>query len=687
MKDHLASTGFNLLPDSITETSFVLPLLNFILTEFIESQFAFFQEKKYFLFDPHPTESCCQIRSLISLLCSRESLKTPLELQYQIDYLKRMKNKVNTTTSLSILTESNDLTAFLKKHELIILINDTDQFIFVTYFLTKANQQKINTSKIDATALQTLTTYYEKIITPLSSCILNRIAANMADHQKSTESLKLAKKEAESANRAKTEFLENMRHDIRTPLTGIIGFSRLIQQEATNPKMKEYADNLMQATSALLDFQNEILDMIKVSQNAEPKVIETFHLKNQVQRILDLIRPKAIIKNLSLSLHYDNNLPLFFQGDAKRLFRIILELMTNALKFTAAGEIGIYLSAEKNDKEKVLLRCEIKDTGIGIPDDKKESIFVRFHRLSPSSDGVYEGTGLGLTIVKKFVKEMGGKMVVESQVGWGSSFICFIPLLCSDSVMDKNELIHIKQNQTPILFQHPTILLIEDHKMIATVTQLLLTELGCEVTVAHDAASALKKASEKNYGMILMDLGLPDSDGFELAKKIRLINKNDAEQINIVALTAHKEEGDEKRLFSAGMDAIFQKPLLRETAIHLLNQYAACDNMKIVDLTLGAKRLNKDTATAKSMIDLLLKHIDDDKKNIEHALEKKDWKTLRETNHRLLGVLAYCGVPRLESACFALQRALKGAEVINYERVVQTLLDEINKLREVEVLE
>src|SRR3990167_8564053 len=220
-----------------------------------------------------------------------------------------------------------------------------------------------------------------------------------------------------------------MRHDIRTPLTGMIGFARLIQSEAINPRVKEYADNLVIATSALLDFQNEILDAIKVKDSVESIIQETFHLKSVIEKVVNLVRPKAIIKNLALHFFADAQLPEYVKGDAKRLFRIILELATNALKFTAQGDIHIRLSAAKITNESLTLRCEISDTGIGIPADKLDDVFIRFHRLSPSSDGVYEGTGLGLTVVKKYVKDLGGKITVKGIEGVGTTFTCLLPLL------------------------------------------------------------------------------------------------------------------------------------------------------------------------------------------------------------------------------------------------------------------
>ncbi|MCX7121214.1 MAG: ATP-binding protein [Gammaproteobacteria bacterium] len=645
----------------------LLERLELIVEGIIESQIAYFKEKKQHLFDPHPEESCCEIRAVNLLLHETQAPKPDVDFNFQIRYLHRMKLAVNFKINYFLENEYEDvltLKEFLRQHELILLMSLIDKYIFVSYFLTKYKTSNLN--------VRELTDYYKTIIPSLSRRTIVCTARNISERKKTEVVLQLARKQAEAANRAKTEFLENMRHDIRTPLTGIIGFARLIQAEAVSQRTKEYADNLVLATTALLDFQNEILDEMKVSRGVEPVLQESFHLKTLVEKILNLIRPKAIVKKLALSLIVDENLPGFVCGDSKRLFRILLELVTNALKFTAEGQIQIRLSIEKINEHRLILRCDVSDTGIGIPDDKKDAIFTRFHRLSPSSDGVYEGTGLGLTIVKKYIKDLGGRIILESTKNKGATFTCYIPFL-----MASQELIlkSTKETEEKIIFDCCHVLLVEDHTMTATVTQLMLFELGCSVDIAFDAKTALLKSKNKKYDVVFMDLGLPDCNGFELAKKMVV------QQGTIIALTAHREEDNTLRCKASGIDIILQKPLLKSTAIKILNNYFSGEKMKkpIIDLPLGARRINKDIVTAQSMIDLLLKGIDIDQKNIEQAYCQKDWGKLHDANHKLLGGLAYCGAPRLEAACIALQAALKKSVDVDYS--FRAVLSEIKTLK------
>lgn len=504
------------------------------------------------------------------------------------------------------------------------------------------------------------------------------ISFDISERKKAEESLRIAKEQAELASRAKTEFLENMRHDIRTPLTGIIGFAELIQKAADNKVIKSYADDLVLAAKALLDFQNEILEVIKVSSAHDAIVHNAFDLHEMIEKVIALLRPKAILKNLTFSVHYEQTLPKKVMGDHKRLFRILLELITNAIKFTDQGSISVTFAAFDQDQTTFTLHAEIKDTGIGIPKHQFEAIYVRFNRLSSAAAGRYEGTGLGLTVVKQFVEALSGIISLESTLGRGTTFFCDIPLTIAQAA-DLN-LSALNKVLKPFS-QTPRILLVEDHVMTAKVTSLLLHDLGVVVDVAIDAEEAQTQASRQAYDLILMDLGLPDTNGFLLAETLR---KQYGSQLPIVALTAHKELDAEDRCFISGINAIFQKPLLKENAIQLLNTYLKSDSAmreKVIDLSLGAKRLGKTEADAKAMLQLLVASIDKDKVMIEAALQQKNWPLLKQANHKLLGGLMYCGAPILEAACQQLQSQFNTAnDALLFEQGVK-IIAEIEALK------
>ncbi|WP_156792800.1 PAS domain-containing sensor histidine kinase [Rickettsiella massiliensis] len=255
------------------------------------------------------------------------------------------------------------------------------------------------------------------------------ISIDITTRKHAEDALKLAKEKAELANQAKTEFLKNMRHDIRTPLSGIVGCAHLIQTQANNPKkVTGYATALVDSSNALLEFLNKILESIQVATGEIPLLKKKFSLYKILDQVVRLNKPQADVKNLNLHFDYDENVPPYLLGDPIRIQRITLELVTNALKYTGKGEIKVSTHLIENKKREVIIELCVSDTGMGIPKDKHHEIYTRFTRLTPSYQGIYPGTGLGLSVVKQFMDELGGEIQLNSQPNQGSTFRCFIPL-------------------------------------------------------------------------------------------------------------------------------------------------------------------------------------------------------------------------------------------------------------------
>ena len=489
---------------------------------------------------------------------------------------------------------------------------------------------------------------------------------------------------------AKIEFLENMRHDIRTPLTGIIGFAELIQKEAVSKKIKSYANDLVSATTALLDFQNDILDAIKSSPEINPVSNTFFPLKKLVESVIDLIKPKAIIKRLNINLDYDNALPTFIFSDYKRLYRILLELITNALKFTERGQINIKIGAECHKQDPLTLILSVADSGIGIPTEHQQEVFIRFKRLSPSSDGLYEGTGLGLTTVRQFVEDLNGNIRVESERAKGATFICEIPITqlennLLDNTLEANSQITIIDTLSPLEIKQLNnvhILLVEDHPLTAKVTQLLLSDMGCQVDIARNAQSAFLKTKRHRYDLLIVDIGLPDKNGFCLASDIRKSSDNQNHKTPIIALTAHIESEYQNREKRQLVDMIFQKPLLKSVAIDILKKLVLNIQSQLpsIDLALGAKRISQNEDAALDMLKLLQKTLYKEAAQFDAAFIKQDFAVLEKLTHRLSGALAYCGAPQLEMACQALKQSLKNDSVADIQKTYSDLQSAITTL-------
>lgn len=239
--------------------------------------------------------------------------------------------------------------------------------------------------------------------------------------------LRKAKEKAEAANIAKTGFIRNVEHDIRTPFNGVFGMAQYLWRHEMDPIKKEYLGDIMECAKELLDYCNAILDFSNIEAGHCPIMDKEFNLKTIITRAIKIEIPAAKNKNLELKTHYDSNIPTSVVGDSYRIYRLLINLLSNAIKFTKDGHVELRASLlEKNEKYAVI-RLEVIDTGCGIPEDKLEYIFEKFSRLAPSNTGFYKGLGLGLRIVKQFMHEINGKIDVSSKIDKGTRFICTIP--------------------------------------------------------------------------------------------------------------------------------------------------------------------------------------------------------------------------------------------------------------------
>lgn len=383
------------------------------------------------------------------------------------------------------------------------------------------------------------------------------VSFDITERKQLEEKLRSAKEKAEIANRAKTEFLANISHDIRTPLSGIIGMTQVLQSRLTKQGDKELVKNIAQSAKQLLKILNLVIEF---SESASyPVCYNKFNLKTCIKEVTEVFATNIKEKNLKMNINYLTDIPKYFIGDDVRINRVVLNLLNNAIKFTPAGDISINVAMQQQkNNDQVTLQLTIADTGIGIPQDKIDNIFEKFVRLSDSHKGIYQGAGLGLAIVKRLIIDMQGTIEVTSEINKGSTFICKIPLSLPK---DKETYKFIKPPCEKIQIPKLNILLIEDDKVCQLSQQILLNELGHNIDIA-DSGQAAIKAITKPYDLIISDIGLPDIDGYKLAEKIRQSDNN--QNTPIIALTAHVSEENKIKCFNAGIDIVLHKPMDQE---------------------------------------------------------------------------------------------------------------------------
>lgn len=400
-----------------------------------------------------------------------------------------------------------------------------------------------------------------------------------------------AKKTAEAANQAKSSFIANMRHSIVTPLSGLIGMIKILNAEVTSEKGKLAAKNAFYSAERLLDLLNEVIEIAKIESGTFPVYIVRFNLKHLLDTVVKLITPAIQEKNLSLEVNYDKKLPLYFSSDAIRVHRILLNLISNAVKFTDIGKIQIDISAVNQNDKNILVKVAIQDTGIGIPLEKQSEIFTRFGRLNPAYQGIYAGAGLGLAVVKQFVADLEGEIDVKSAPAKGSLFTCLLPLnralvnKPSGQAVVKNLLdqLSIKKKtpsqQTTISKGTPIkqrVLLVEDDKITQLSVDHLLEQLNCERKIVSSGEEAVSIVQKEYFDLILMDIGLPGIDGLEATRQIRQLEKL-GKSLNkghcIAALSAHIDEKIKSDCLAIGMNTVFSKPFSTEKYIEIVTQF------------------------------------------------------------------------------------------------------------------
>ena len=423
------------------------------------------------------------------------------------------------------------------------------------------------------------TSYFLSLKNPIKSKEGNTIGVAIlaidVTKQKKTE-LELIKSLAEvsALNEAKTQFLINMRHDIRTPCSGILSLAKFLESQETDPEKKVYLNDLAKCADALLNHMTEILGYVKVESGEISIKEQEFDVKHVLVDVYQMLKPCALTKDIKFDMQIDDELPNILIGDAGRLQRILMNVVANAIKFTHHGFVkitAIWLLPSSNTSDKGILQVDIEDSGIGIPDDKQEMIFDRFTKLSSSPEGKYKGQGLGLNIVKQFVGEIGGKYFLRSKLGEGTLFKLVIPYKIPLFDFTKTTVVTTSPVDTKIeISGYKNILLVEDNDIVLRITKdILETNLPCKVDIATTGRDALTLIEEKAYDLVLLDIGLADMDGITVSEQIRA-NRH---TMPIVAVTAHLDEEDTQKCLDAGMNELFIKPLLPDNAKTLVKYF------------------------------------------------------------------------------------------------------------------
>jgi len=385
-----------------------------------------------------------------------------------------------------------------------------------------------------------------------------RAKANELLQDKNSE-LQLAKEKAEKASLAKAQFLSTITHELRTPLYAVTGLTHLLMEEDPTPEQKEHLDSLKFSGEYLLSLINNILDLNKLEANKVEVEKTSFNLKKRVTDVLVALKKSADDKNNNLHFEYDDDIPVKLLGDPLKLSQILINLIGNSLKFTQNGDIYVRIQKGSENNDRISVRFEIEDNGVGISRKKQKSIFEIFSQASLQINRKFGGTGLGLSIVKNLLELMGSKIQLESQLGKGSKFWFDINFAISEEYQDKNPN-NIIYDVDYLALENRDILIVEDNKINQMITKKILEKNKMRCLVADNGKDAIALVKEHNFDVVLMDIHMPGISGIEATREIRKFNK----KLPIIALTAVTIDENLDDFYRAGFNEIIPKPFKTE---------------------------------------------------------------------------------------------------------------------------
>ena len=388
------------------------------------------------------------------------------------------------------------------------------------------------------------------------------------------ESLRIKQEVAEKAEQAKGRFLANVSHEIRTPMNGILGMSEILLRGELKDDQAVQVELVRSSAQGLLGIIDDILEYSKYETGHLTFTNKPFDLDKVACDVVSLFRMSARQKNIGLHLDIQENVPPVLDGDSSRLRQVLLNLVSNAVKFTHSGDIRITFSALNLSESEARVRCEVFDSGIGIDPDDTEELFLPFSQADESTSREYGGSGLGLAISKQIVEAQSGTIGVDSKVGSGSTFWFEIPyrVVATDKVKSENE-----TDKRALQNSGQRILVAEDDLVSQVVASKQLELLGQVADVVSNGHEVLRALKKQTYSLIFMDCQMPGLDGFETTSRIREMGYSKSE-LPIIALTAHVLEDDRNRCFKVGMNDVLSKPVLLEGLREVLVKWTGQDS-------------------------------------------------------------------------------------------------------------
>lgn len=494
------------------------------------------------------------------------------------------------------------------------------------------------------------------ILTAIAAVII--LITDINTRNKLEDELRIAKKLADENAIIKEQFMANMSHEIRTPMNSILGFSDLLEKTNLDKTQMEYLTAVKSSGSNLLNIINDILDFSKIEAGKLNIEKISFNVVETLNSLKIMFTPKAVEKQINFNVYIDPKTPIHIFGDPTRLNQILINLINNAIKFTQQGEVNLTCEIKSIEHDIVQLVFKVKDTGIGIPHDKINSVFERFNQGNTETTRKYGGNGLGLAIVKQLVEIQNGDIHLKSKEGVGSEFI--VKISYPISYENKSVEIQSTNTQLKIISNKPLkVLLVEDHKLNQKLAIAYLKGFVLHVDLAENGIEALETFKHNLYDLVLMDIQMPLLDGYHAAKQIREQFKSN---VPIIAMTANIMANEREKCLSYGMNDYLSKPFKEIDLYNIVNlyignkkQYEKQVNDLVADSE-GKSVINQDHLNTlsrgnktfiKEIIDIFLEQNPIEIKELENAIKKEDYPSIRSISHKMKTSVGFIGITQL----------------------------------------
>ncbi|MEP3198170.1 MAG: PAS domain S-box protein [Lentilitoribacter sp.] len=484
-------------------------------------------------------------------------------------------------------------------------------------------------------------------------------ARDITSRKAAEKELVTAKENAEVASKSKASFLAMMSHEIRTPLSGVLGILDLLKYTELTPEQKTQLEVANQSGISLMTIINDILDYSKLDAGRLEIDHGSFHVENAISSVTSLVKASAYNKNVELISSVNNDVPEYLTGDRHRISQVMINLVSNAIKFTNAGTVEILVENIGTEKKPNIRFC-VKDSGLGIPEDKQDQLFTEFATLDQEYSTKFGGTGLGLAISKALVQAMDGSIAFESTYGLGSQFWFDLPLNEGQDIekdtLAETAVIAVIDNSEPL-----KVLVADDNETNQMIISVILKRLGCYTNIVSDGLEAVQAVKDNSYDIILMDVSMPNMDGLEATRQIRNLSPEKS-SVKIVALTAYTQEEDKLKVFDAGMDAFLSKPVFRNDIVTLINsilgQQSNSNPQSVPNITLQERDiLNQETLSQvtdgmddsdiSELFGMFSRDLTRHLNNANSAVNSEDFALLERSSHGLKGLSGTFGATKL----------------------------------------